>query len=230
VQSQTLLIDADDTLWENNIYFERAIAAFSLFLRSHCEIDTDIRPILNQCEHANIAVHGYGVLTFERSLIDCFTLASGAPPTPDQRRLITDFAKSISDQSIELIPGVSETLCALARRHRLFLVTKGNVSEQKEKLERSGVHMHFTAVEIPSEKHPSAYREILERHRLSSKETWMIGNSPRSDINPALAAGLHAAYIPHPNTWVLEHEELAHPTPPQQLLHLSSFAALSDYF
>jgi putative hydrolase of the HAD superfamily len=230
VLSQTLLIDADDTLWENNVYFERAIAAFIAYLDHHQHGPAEVRHVLNRCEHATIAAHGYGMESFERSLIDCFTQLSGAPPDEMQRERIASFARSIAEQAIELLPGVAETLPLLAKRHRLILVTKGNFREQQRKLDRSGIHMHFTAVEIPPEKHSEAYREIVNRHALTPATTWMIGNSPRSDINPALAAGLHAIYVHHPNTWVLEHDELAEPTPPQQLIQLESFGALANYF
>ena len=55
------------------------------------------------------------------------------------------------------------------------------------------------------------YRELAERHDCDPANTWMIGNSPRSDINPALAAGLGAVFIPHDFTWVLEHEVVEAP-------------------
>ena len=168
--------------------------------------------------------------SFERSLIDCFTKLSQSPPTEEECRCIAGFARSIAKQSIELLPGVADTLPLLAKRHRLILVTKGNAGEQQRKLDRSGIHMHFTAVEIPPEKHPDAYHDILTRHALSPSTTWMIGNSPRSDINPALAAGLHAVYVHHPNTWVLEHDDLVDPVPPQRLIQLDSFAALATHF
>lgn len=230
ISPQTLLIDADDTLWENNIYFERAIAAFIAYLNHRHHASAEVRCVLNECEHATIAAHGYGMASFERSLIDCFTKLSQEPPTEEQCRCIAGFAQSIADQAIELLPGVAETLPLLAKRHRLILVTKGNAREQQKKLDRSGIHMHFAAVEIPPEKHPDAYREILARHALTPAATWMIGNSPRSDINPALAAGLHAVYVYHPNTWVLERDDLAEPRPPQQLIQLGSFAALAAHF
>ena len=230
VSPQTLLIDADDTLWENNIYFERAIASFIAYLDHHRHAAAEVRCVLNECEHATIAAHGYGMASFQRSLIDCFTKLSQTPPTDEQCLRIAGFAQSIAEQAIELLPGVAETLPLLAKRHRLILVTKGNAREQQRKLDRSGIHMHFAAVEIPPEKHPDAYREILRRHALAPTTTWMIGNSPRSDINPALAAGLHAVYVHHPNTWVLEHDDLIEPPSPQRLIQLDSFAALATHF
>jgi putative hydrolase of the HAD superfamily len=228
--AQTLLIDADDTLWENNIYFERAIASFISYLDHHQHARDEVRQVLNRCEHATIQAHGYGMASFERSMLDCFAELSAIPPSDEQRRRIASFAHSIADHAIELLSGVAETLPVLAERHRLILVTKGNAREQQKKLDRSGIHTHFTAVEIPPEKHPDAYREIVTRHALTPETTWMIGNSPRSDINPALAAGIHAVYVHHPNTWVLEHDELAQPVPPQRLLQLDCFASLAEHF
>jgi putative hydrolase of the HAD superfamily len=227
---QTLLIDADDTLWENNIYFERAIAGFITYLDHDRHTPAEVRQVLNRCEHTTIAAHGYGVASFERSLVDCFTELSEATPSSAQRRRIGSFAQSIANQPIELLPDVPETLRLLAQRHRLILVTKGNAKEQQRKLDRSGIHMHFTAVEIPPEKHLDAYCEVVERHALAAETTWMIGNSPRSDINPALAAGLHAVYVHHPSTWVLEHDNLAQPVPPQRLIQLDRFADLATHF
>lgn len=230
LHSQTLLIDADDTLWANNIYFERAIASFIAYLDHGRHTAEEVRAVLNRCEHATIAAHGYGMASFERSLIDCFAELSEAPPSEAQRHYIAGFARSIADQAIELLHGVAETLPALARRHRLILVTKGNRVEQQRKIDRSSIHVHFAAIEIPPEKHPEAYCDIVARHGLAAETTWMIGNSPRSDVNPALAAGLNAVYVHHPDTWILEHEELAQPTPPQRLFSVNRFDALEEYF
>ena len=228
--AQTLLLDADDTLWENNIYFERAIASFLAYLDQDRHGPAEVRRVLNECERATIAAHGYGTASFERSLIECFTKLSHSVPTEDQRRRIAGFAQSIAEQPVELLPGVAETLPQLAERHRLILMTKGNAREQQNKLDRSGIHMHFTAVEIPPEKHADAYRDVVIRRALRPETTWMIGNSPRSDINPALAAGLHAVYVHHPNTWVLEHDDIVQPVPPQRLVQLDLFTRLTKYF
>ena len=226
---QTLLIDADDTLWENNIYFERAIAAFISYLDHREYSPAEVRSHLNQVERESILAHGYGLSSFRGSLVKCFERLSSAPPTPEQHQRICSFAQSISDQEIALLPGVAEMLPALASRHKLILMTKGNQAEQADKLQRSGVQQHFTAVEIPPEKDPAAYRSVCVRHELLPHSTWMIGNSPRSDINPALAAGLHAVFVRHPHTWVLEHEEVVAPPSGQRLIEINSFAELKAH-
>ncbi len=228
--AQTLLIDADDTLWENNIYFERAIAAFISYLDHRVHSAEEVRGHLNSVERSTIAERGYGLNSFRHSLVTCFEHLSSAPITPDRHERIVSFAQSIADQEIELLPSVASTVADLATRHRLILVTKGNEQEQRDKLARSGLAHLFSTAEVLPEKHTDAYHTLRERHGFEAASTWMIGNSPRSDINPALAAGLHAVFIPHDYTWVLEHESVDLPGEGQVLLELGSFADLTQHF
>jgi putative hydrolase of the HAD superfamily len=129
-----------------------------------------------------------------------------------------------------LLPGVAETLAELATRHRLILMTKGNHAEQADKLGRSGIAGYFSGVEIVAEKDPATYREVLQHRQSASKTSWMIGNSPRSDINPALAAGLNAVFLFHKDTWVLEHATLDPAPEGQRLIELDSFLKLCAIF
>jgi putative hydrolase of the HAD superfamily len=118
----------------------------------------------------------------------------------------------------------------LSGRHHVILVTKGAIAEQTGKVERSGLKEYFAAVEILAEKDAAAYEAIVEKYELAHDSTWMIGNSPKSDINPALAAGLHAVFVPHGDTWVLEHDVVREAVPPQQLLTVERFADLRKHF
>jgi putative hydrolase of the HAD superfamily len=233
---QTLLIDADDTLWENNIYFERAIAAFISYLNHHEYGPAEVRQALNAVERETILAHGYGLTSFTRSLVTCFQRLSPAPVSEEKTERIRSFARSIAEQEIELLPGVAETLAKLASRHRLILMTKGNHAEQADKLTRSGLATYFSAVEIVAEKDPPTYREVIARHQPKPRAAraphtcWMIGNSIKSDINPALAAGLHAVFLFHKDTWVLEHATLDPAPQGQHLLELDSFSRLVEVF
>ena len=155
---------------------------------------------------------------------------SDEPVTAEKHARIVSFANSIAEQEIELLNGVAETLPLLASRHRCVLVTKGDPEEQTHKLTRSGLEQHFTAVEVLPEKHELAYRSLSDHHGCEAARTWMIGNSPRSDINPALAAGLHAIFIPHDFTWVLEHEPINSAPTGQHLLELATFPDLLTLF
>jgi putative hydrolase of the HAD superfamily len=109
-------------------------------------------------------------------------------------------------------------------------MTKGDQAEQADKLARSGLASHFSAVEIVAEKDPPTYRAVIARHELAPHTSWMIGNSIKSDINPALAAGLHAVFLFHKDTWVLEHAALDAAPEGQRLLELDSFAKLRAMF
>lgn len=226
----TLLFDADDTLWENNIYFERAISAFISYLDHRVHTPEEVREHLNACEKVTIREHGYGLQSFRRSLIDCFEQLTDQPVTKEKHERIVSFTRAISEQEIELLPGVAATLPVLAERHQCILVTKGDDSEQRDKLVRSGLAPHFAAVEVLPEKNEAAYRRVAEKHRCNAERSWMIGNSPRSDINPALAAGLNAVFIPHDFTWVLEHEVIETAPQGQNLLELAGFADLGLHF
>jgi putative hydrolase of the HAD superfamily len=227
---QTLLLDADDTLWENNIYFERAIAAFISYLNHHTYTREEVRSVLNEVERETVRERGYGLASFRHSLVTCFERLSTERITAEKHERIVSFSHSISEHEIELLPGVAEVLPVLASRHRLILMTKGNEVEQADKLSRSGLAHHFTCVEVPREKNPDAYCAVCQKYELTQYTTWMIGNSPKSDINPALAAGLHAVFIQHPHTWVLEHEVVDVVPRGQHLLELAGFAELGTHF
>jgi putative hydrolase of the HAD superfamily len=143
---------------------------------------------------------------------------------------IRSFAHQIADHPIEVLPDVPETLQYLGERHHLIMMTKGNPAEQSGKVERSGLKEYFSAIEIVAEKDESTYRSALAKYALPAGTTWMVGNSPKSDINPALAAGLHAVFIPHDNTWILEHEEVAPAPALQRLLVVDRFSDLRKHF
>ncbi len=192
--AQTLLIDADDTLWENNIYFERAIVKFISFLDHREHSPEAVRLVLNDVERESIVKHGYGLHSFAHSLVETF-----------------------ENQY-------------LGERHHLIMMTKGNPAEQSGKVERSGLKEYFSAVEVVAEKDETTYRSAIAKYALAVDATWMVGNSPKSDINPALAAGLHAVFIPHGDTWILEHEEVATAPPDQRLLVVEQFADLKAHF
>ncbi|HTU33096.1 MAG TPA: HAD family hydrolase [Candidatus Acidoferrum sp.] len=228
--SQTLLIDADDTLWENNIYFERAIARFISFLNHHEFSPERVREVLNDVERECIVKHGYGLHSFSHALVDTYERLSPVAVTAEMHQEVRKIAQSIENHPIEFLPEVCETLRYLSTRHRLILLTKGEMLEQTGKIERSGVKQHFAATEVVPEKNAGMYLEIVEKYSLSQIETWMIGNSPKSDINPALAAGLHAVFVPHGDTWILEHEELSSAPPNQNLLIVGSFGELREHF
>ena len=220
-----LLIDADDTLWENNIYFEQAIHAFITFLDHSQLTREEVRAVLDDMER----LMGYGSANFTRSLVETYRRLAERDLRDEDVQQVREFGEQIRTHPLQLLDGVKEMLDYLSPRHDLILLTKGDLEEQKLKVEQSGIEERFRQVVIVQEKDVATYHRVVEELRIDSQQTWMIGNSPRSDINPALAAGLNAVYIPHPHTWHLEHEEV-NSTGEGRLLTLSSFAELRTYF
>ena len=130
---------------------------------------------------------------------------------------------------MELIEGVEETLAYLSERHDLTLFTKGHPEEQRLKVDRSGLARYFAHTAIVKEKDATAYRLLVAERNLDPATTWMIGNSPKSDINPALEAGINAVLVPHKHTWVLEHQDLRDNTD-GRFLKVERFSDLKLHF
>ena len=223
-----LWIDADDTLWENNKFFEEVFAKF-VELVDHTEMNAqEIRGYLDVIEHANNRIHGYGAANFVRNLRECLAKLARRELTEADMAQLTKYEQELTHHPLHLLEGVEETLAYLSDRHELLLCTKGNPEEQRGKIERSGLVGHFDHIHVVKEKDRETYLALAAQRKVETERTWMIGNSPKSDINPALAAGLRAVYIPHPRTWHLEQEEV--PAGNEKLIVLENFEMLTQYF
>ena len=225
---QFLVIDADDTLWENNIYFERAFDEFVAFLDHSSMTPAEVRAVLDEIEEANARLHGYGSLNFARNLRQCYEHLCEREVNREDLRTVMAFAERILECPMETIAGVPETLEYLQTRHDLTLFTKGNPEEQKLKIDRSGLGRFFRHTAIVKEKDTAAYRSLVREQQFDAARTWMVGNSPKSDINPAMEAGLNAVFIPHAHTWVLEKQEIRPGA--GRLLMVEGFEDLRKYF
>jgi putative hydrolase of the HAD superfamily len=124
-----------------------------------------------------------------------------------------DISRTVLTAEVELFPQVAETISGLAESYPLMLITKGDASEQEQKIHRSGIGHYFRSIEIVHDKTRATYQKILAKYHLSPQRFVMIGNSLRSDILPVVQIGGIAIYIPHELTWAheMEHDgELPH--------------------
>ncbi|MBV9302248.1 MAG: HAD family hydrolase [Acidobacteriaceae bacterium] len=225
---QHLIFDADDTLWENNIYFEDAFDQFCSYLAHSSMTPVEIRAVLDEIEIVNAKIHGYGSRNFARNLAECYEHLAERDISERDREAVMEFAHAILERPIELLEGVEDTIAELSQRHDLTLFTKGDPEEQKLKIDRSGLAGFFEHAAIVREKNAPAYRQLARERGFCLEHAWMIGNSPKSDINPALAAGLSAVYVPHPRTWRLEHEAVPDEHP--RLLRVERIGELTRFF
>ena len=224
----TLFVDADDTLWENNIYFEAVVADYLALAQRHGCPPERARARLIEVERERVGRFGYGISNFQASLeLACRSIVDEGVSV--DTGAIGALCASLRRRAGSHLAEVSTTLRALAGRHRVVLLTKGDADDQLGKVARSGLRRHLHQVDVVPEKDEAAYRDVLRRHGADPARTWMVGNSPKSDILPALAAGLGAVFVPHPATWALELAALPAPHTPRYVV-LDRFPDLLGLF
>ncbi len=207
----TLIIDADDTLWENNIYYEQCLADFVALMTREGFDPHDAEETMSTVERERVPEVGYAPEEFARSLVVTYERLCqqhGCLVDHAVAEAVFEIGMTVVDYPIVLLEGVEETLERLDGRYRLLLLTKGDQDVQRQKLVRSGLDQYFDAVHVVAEKDADVFRDLVAGYDLRPERTWMVGNSPRSDINPAVEAGIGAVYVPHPNTWTLEVEDV----------------------
>jgi putative hydrolase of the HAD superfamily len=225
----TLFVDADDTLWESNIYFDAVVAEYVGMVAAHGRAPGEAHSRLMDIERVRTKRFGYGIGNFQSSIeLACQELLEGRDWSSEAGR-IKELCTGLRRRAPPMLPGVADTLRALAGRHRIVLFTKGNSDDQLAKVARSGLRGLMHQVDVVAEKDADTYADALRRHGADGRRTWMIGNSPKSDVIPALETGMGAVFIPHHATWMLERCDLPDPAHPR-LLIVERFADLTDHF
>ena len=224
----TLLFDGDDTLWPNNHHFETAIERFVRLVGGGDWTDESVRDELDRVEEAAWTVRGGGTRAFRHNLAETAATIVDAARLPEVEAAIDAIVDEMPTGDAAPLPGVEATLDVLGTRHVLGLVTRGDPAEQWAKIDASGLRGRFRHIEVVRDKDVATYRRLTAAWELDPGRTWMIGNSPRSDIAPARAAGLGAVHIPSASTWRLELADL--PADDPRLLRLESFADLTRHF
>ncbi|MCX7888646.1 MAG: HAD family hydrolase [Rhodobacteraceae bacterium] len=201
----TIAFDADDTLWHNERFFRLTQDRFAALLADHAGRDHLAERLL-AAERRNLGRYGFGVKGFVLSMIEtAIEVSEDRVPARVIRELI-EAGHDMLSHPVELLPHARETVAALAGSHRLVLITKGDLLDQERKLAQSGLGDYFDAVEIVSDKTPAVYRSIFARHPGGAGAAAMVGNSLKSDVIPAIAAGAWGIFVPHGLTWAIEHE------------------------
>lgn len=217
-----ICLDADDTLWHNMRFFDVAERAIVAMLAPFADAGA-AREAMAAAEIRNLSLYGYGAKSFTLSMIET-ALEFGADAATI--RAILHAGRELLAHPVELFDGIADTLAALADRAPLVLVTKGDLFHQEAKLAASGLGAHFHGIEIVSDKTADTFSRLFARHAITPERAIMAGNSLRSDIAPALAAGAWAAYIPQPLAW--SHEVTAVPEHPR-LVQLASLGDLPGW-
>lgn len=201
----TIAFDADDTLWQNERFFQMSQERFGELLSDYVD-PHDLKARLLEAERRNLGFYGYGVKGFTLSMIETALEVTNAEVPGQVILALLDMGRDMLAHPIHLMPGVSQVIPALAAQTSLVLITKGDLLDQERKLAQSQLGEYFSSVEIVSEKTAEVYQRIFAR--FETPRVMMVGNSLRSDVIPALEAGAWGVYVPADVTWELEHAEM----------------------
>jgi putative hydrolase of the HAD superfamily len=218
-----ICLDADDTLWHNETWFRRTFQAFAELLAPFAPAE-EVQRRLDEVEHRNVPVYGYGVKGFILSALEAAEELAGNDLPPFAVRRILELGREMLAHPVDLLPGVEEALPQLADLAPLVLVTKGDLHHQEAKLAASGLGDGFHGVEIVSDKKPETYARIFARYGVQPDQAVMAGNSVKSDVLPPLEAGAYAALIPFELVW--SHEAADAPASHPRFRELASLAEL----
>ena len=217
---QIIGFDADDTLWENEVFFHQAQMKF-IELHPHIK---DPEEVIFQIEKKNIEFYGYGIKGFILSLLETSVRSSNNQSNFQNIAKIIKIGKDMLAQPIQLLPDVKNTLRHLSEHYTLIMITKGDLLDQQRKVKESGLLKYFSLIEIVSEKDEQTYLEILEKNNISPKDFLMVGNSLKSDVLPVRNIGGTGIYIPHKLTW--KHEEVDRTFDLERVVELKTISAL----
>jgi len=224
----TIGFDADDTLWQNEHFYRLTEEHFTSLLAEHGEREV-LSSRLLEAERRNLGLYGYGIKGFTLSMIEtAIEVTEGRVPVAVIERILSA-GREMLNHPVETLPHAREALERLAGCYRIVLITKGDLFDQERKLAQSGLGDLFDAVEIVSEKSAATYERLFARHGDGPEHSMMVGNSLKSDIVPAIAAGSWGVYVPHTLTWALEHaEEPVSAARFRRLAHLGELADLVE--
>jgi putative hydrolase of the HAD superfamily len=220
--------DADDTLWHNERYYRLTEERFVALLREHVAGD-HVSERLLAAERRNLALYGFGIKGFTLSMIEtAIEVTDGKAPASVIAEILAA-GRELLAHPVDPLPHARETLEHLAATHRLVLITKGDLFDQERKLAQSGLGDFFHAVEIVSDKARETYERCFARHGAGPAHALMVGNSLKSDVLPAIAAGAHGVHVPYAITWALERAEAPEGDPRFHVLPtLADLPALVD--
>lgn len=197
--------DADDTLWRSQEYFDGAQAQFETIMAPYIDLDrSDVSARLYATESRNISLFGYGAKGMVLSMIETAMTLSEEKITASDIHRIVRLGKSLLEHPVELLPGIREAVEAVASKHRIIMITKGDLFHQEAKVAHSGLADLFTRIEIVSEKDSKTYARVLRECEVDAADFVMIGNSIRSDIEPVVALGGRGIHMPYHSTWAHE--------------------------
>jgi putative hydrolase of the HAD superfamily len=214
----TIAFDADDTLWDNEIFFRESERQFCKLINSHNPnlTEKEIMPVLFDNEVDNLSIYGFGVKSFVLSAIETAGKLLNNDVPYSIISSIVQIGRNQLMQPVTLLADVEDTLKRLKEsgKYRLVVATKGDLLDQESKIKRSGLEQYFERSIIMSDKREDDYLKMIKSLNCKPEKLVMIGNSFKSDILPVVNLGGRGIYIPYHTTWAhevvdtIEHERI----------------------
>jgi len=212
---QTVIFDLDDTLIHCNKYFNEVLRRFAERMGAWFPGIPDEAILRKQLEFDLEGVHRHGFKKerFPLSLIETyeyFCELTGKKPVLSDKEWLYELGHDVYEQQFEPYPHMEETLEELKERgNRLCLYTGGDPLVQKRKIEQLNLQTYFEKrIYIVQHKDTAAMRQVVKETGGNPLNTWMVGNSARTDILPALETGIHAIHIANETEWEYNRAEI----------------------
>ncbi len=207
LNKKIIAFDADDTLWQNEHLFRDAEAVFIDMLSEYEDKDF-IAKLLYEVELKNMPEYGFGVMAFTLSMIEAAIRIAGDRLKVKIIEDIQNLGRTLLYNPATPFEGIVDILQYLkSKDYILYLLTKGELNTQENKIKRSGLAIYFDYIEVMSDKQVANYRSILDANNIDVEDFIMIGNSFKSDISPVLELGASAIYMPSKYIWQLEEQQ-----------------------
>jgi len=204
-QCKVIGFDADDTLWENQIYYDEIAQQFFELVSDYVTPSVAERE-LYKTEMLNMEIYGYGARAFILSIIETALRITNNQIEGTVIAQIVELCKNLLNKPVILLEGIEEILEILSLTpYTLILVTKGDLLDQERKLKRSNIEQYFHHIEIVSDKQEEDYVKLLRRINIAPENFMMVGNSLKSEVLPIIRLGGYGVHIPYHTTW--EHEK-----------------------
>lgn len=199
----TVAFDADDTLWDNERFFQLTQAHFADLLSDYTD-KSDLMRRLVAAERRNLGHYGFGIKGFTLSMIETALEVTDNKVSGRVIAELLDAGREMLRHPVDLLPHARAAVEAAKETHRILLITKGDLLDQERKLAQSGLGDLFDAVEIVSDKNIHGYTDIFARYGDGPDRGMMVGNSMKSDVLPMIGAGGWGTFVPHGLEWELE--------------------------
>ena len=200
MRSSGVIFDGDDTLWGTGHLYEVAKEEFFDEMAKLGYDRAEVEKTFERTDVGNVARLGFSRQRFPTSMADTYRLFC-----KQNKRVVEESIESrvkaigyaVFTKRPSLLDRARDVLAQLRSSHMLVLATKGDRDIQRERIADSGLSSYFAATYILDQKTEREWQRIVRECDLNVAHSWAVGNSLKSDINPALQVGLSAIWVPY---------------------------------